>query len=238
MGSCLNLPHAAQIVKLCSFVFLHLQKTKVLRTFFVFARILTFDRFVLFYILVVSHSAPSTPLLMADGVPVLIHERWLPSFVFHMRGVNERAQCTFFICSPAPSRNTASEKSVVNFGFTTFFDSMFFPISTAARSSTEMNFSSPSIILSRLFCCKPCTTISTGLSPSFCWFAKSLSAWIKLPQTLFGAACARNTFASRRFMLSCTTKILFGAFQSYWPPQAAHHQLHCLFPCPDEIHHM
>ena len=91
---------------------------------------------------------------MADGVPVLIHERWLPSFVFHMRGVNERAQCTFFICSPSPSRNTASGKSVVNFGFTTFFDSMFFPkspISTAAWSSTEMNFLSPSIILSRLF---------------------------------------------------------------------------------------
>ena len=53
-----------------------------------------------------------------------------------------------------------------------------------------------------------------------------------------GAACSLMIWASRRFRLSCTTQILFGAFQSYWPPQAAHHQLHCLFPCPEETHQM
>ena len=38
-------------------------------------------------------------------------------------------------------------------------------------------------------------------------------AVIKLSQTSCGAACARNTFASRRSLLSCVTKILFGSFQ-------------------------
>ena len=42
---------------------------------------------------------------------------------------------------------------------------------------------------------------------------------------------------------SCTTNILFGALHSYWPPQAAHHQLHFFFlllrsPCPIDTHHM
>ena len=80
-----------------------------------------------------------------------------------------------------------------------------------------MNFLSPSIIPSRLLSCKPCNIILPGLSPSFCWFAKSLSVLIMLSHFSGGAACARNTFAFRRSVLSCMTKILFGAFQSYWP---------------------
>ena len=44
-----------------------------------------------------------------------------------------------------------------------------------------------------------------------------------------GGACDRKTFASRRSVLSCGTKILFGFLQSYWPPLAAHDQLHCFF---------
>ena len=55
----------------------------------------------------------------------------------------------------------------------------------------------------------------TGLSPSVCWFVKSLRALIKLSQTPCDAACARNTFASRWFMLSCMTKTLFGYLQLY-----------------------
>ena len=104
LGSCLNLLHAAQIEKTG---FLHLLaslKDQSAAFVFVFTRILTFDRFVQFYTLVV-HGLPFRSLDafvdgLAGGVPVLIHEQWLPSFVFHMRGVNERAECTFFICSP------------------------------------------------------------------------------------------------------------------------------------------
>ena len=99
-------------------------------------------------------------------------------------------------------------------------------------------FFEPVHVLSRLLSCRPCTTIVTGLSPSLCWLAKSLSAWIKWSHFPCGAASARNTFASRRSVLSCMAKILFAAFQWYRSPKAAHHQLHCFFPCPDEIHQM
>ena len=57
------------------------------------------------------------------------------------------------------------------------------------------------------------------------WAVAVESALIKLSQTPCGAACARKTLGSRRFMLSGMTKNLLGALQSYWPPHAAHHQL-------------
>ena len=66
-----------------------------------------------------------------------------------------------------------------------------------------------------------------------CCFAKSLNAMIKVSQTPCGGACARKTCASWRFVLSCMTKILFGAFQVYCPP---HHQSHSFFPCREETH--
>ena len=164
LRSCLNLPHAAQIEKTGFLCLLASLKDQSAAFVFVFARIPTFDSFVLLYTLVV-HGLPFRSLDafavgLADGVPVLIHERWLPSFVFHMRGVNERAQCTFFICSPAPSRNTASGKSVVNIGFSTFFDSMFCPkspISTAAwvvyrdELSEPVHYSEPTFLLQALY---------------------------------------------------------------------------------------
>ena len=95
---------------------------------FVFIGFLTFDR------LVKSRLLPTLVLGLlenglAESVPVLIQERWLPSFVFHILGVDESAQCTIFICTQCQLirsfRATASRKSVVNFGFTTFLDSTF-----------------------------------------------------------------------------------------------------------------
>ena len=56
-----------------------------------------------------------------------------------------------------------------------------------------------------LSCSKPGTIILTGLSPSFCWFAKSLSALIKLSHIPYGVTCARNTLAFRWSVLSCMT---------------------------------
>ena len=47
---------------------------------------------------------------LADGVPVLVHERWPPS------------SCARKASSSAPSRITAPRKSVANFSFSTFSD--------------------------------------------------------------------------------------------------------------------
>ena len=89
-----------------------------------------------------------------------------------------------------------------------------------------------------LLSCRPVTILLIGLSPSFFWFAKNLSALTRLSHKPNGAACVLNTFASLAFTPSCTTSILLGALRSYWPPQAAHHHLQCFFflllpsPCP------
>ena len=61
---------------------------------------------------------------------------------------------------------------------------------------------------------KPSTSTSTGLQPPVCWFVKSLSVLTKLSHIPCGAACARKTFACRRSVLPCLTKILFG-FHTY-----------------------
>ena len=90
-----------------------------------------------------------------------------------------------------------------------------------------------SMILLRLLSLTPVTIIPTRLSQSFCWFVRSFCALIEFSQVTCGAACARKTFDSHSSTLSCVTKTLFGALQS-WPPQAAHHQLHCFVPCPEE----
>ena len=68
-----------------------------------------------------------------------------------------------------------------------------------------------------------------ALNRCFCWFASSVSALIRLSYSSNGAACALNTFASLALAPICTTNFLFGALHSYWPPQAAHHQLQCFF---------
>ena len=75
----------------------------------------------------------------------------------------------------------------------------------------------------RLFSFKPVTILSTKLSPSFWWFHKSFNALTKSQHAL------KKTFASRRSALFCITNFLLGSLQSYWPPQAAHHQLYCFF---------
>ena len=97
--------------------------------------------------------------------------------------------------SAHPLRTTASGKSVVNFGFTTSFDSMFFstsPTFTASWLSAAIHFLSPSIFSEPTFSCEPRTTILTGLSPSSCCFAKRFSALIKVSQTPCGDACAQK----------------------------------------------
>ena len=62
-----------------------------------------------------------------------------------------------------------------------------------------MNFLSPRIILS--------LSLESPVPPSW-------AVTIFLSQTPCGAACARNTFASRRSVMSCMTSTLFGAFLS------------------------
>ena len=61
---------------------------------------------------------------LTEGMPVLIQERRHPSAVSHIRGVYEGAHHTSSsarsVSSSAPARITASRKSVVNFGFSTF----------------------------------------------------------------------------------------------------------------------
>ena len=83
---------------------------------------------------------------------------------------------------------------------------MFFsksPTFAASQLSIMMNLLSPSMILSRLFSRKPCATVLTGLSPSFCWFAKSLasvdqavtdSVWRRVCSKHFGFSAVRAVF--------------------------------------------
>ena len=82
------------------------------------------------------------------------------------------------------------------------------PTCPASRLSSAKNSLSPSMILLRLLSNKPVAIVPTGLSPSF-----SQVPWCRMSPKNF----------------SCLTNILFGALRSYWPPQAAHHQLHCFF---------
>ena len=94
-----------------------------------------------------------------------------------------------------------------------------------------------------LLSCKPVTMLRTGLSPSFCWFAMSISAVIRLSHSPNDAASALKTFPLSAVAPICTTTILVCALHSYWPPHAAHHQLQCFFflllpsPCPVDTHH-
>ena len=171
---------------------LHLSKPKRLGLL-VFSRFITYDRFVQLLVIVL-HGFFVCPLDTLKW-PGKWHASPHPRAVTTIFCVDERSMHLLFsarsVSSSAPSRITASGKSVVNFGFDTFLDSMFFsksPTFTASRLSTVMNLLSPSLTLSRLFFGKPCTTMLTGLSPSFCWFAKSLSALIKLSPTPCGAA--------------------------------------------------
>ena len=105
------------------------------------------------------------------------------------------------------------------------------PPPTAPRLSARTKLLSPSTMPLLLLSCKPVTMLCLGLSPSFCCFAKSFSALIRLSHRPIGAACAPKTFASVAWAPSCATSILVGALHSYWPPQAAHHHLQSSFCC-------
>ena len=81
------------------------------------------------------------------------------------------------VSSSAPSRVTTFRTSVVNFGFTTFFDAMFLSRSPTFTASCYFLLEDP---------------VPTGLWPSFCWFPNSLSALIKVSQTPCSAPCSKN----------------------------------------------
>ena len=167
---------------------------------------LTFDRCVHFYKLPARGLPPTLtprPLGKWPG-------RWCasphPRAVAPFRGVDESAQCTFFICSQCQLIRSFPNRSFRKVCRGTSASPLSFtPCSCLAHqlsppqvvyhdklSEHVLNFE-PTSALNTLY-----TTILTGLSPSFCWFAKSLSALIKLSQTPCGATCARNMFSSRR----------------------------------------
>ena len=79
------------------------------------------------------------------------------------------------------------------------------------------------------------TNLTVAIFPLVCQALK------RVDQVFAGSLWCRMSpkkCASRLSVLSCMTKTLVGPFQSYWPPHASHHQLHCCFPCPAETHQM
>ena len=160
---------------------------------------------------------------LADCMPIHIHERWPPSVVSNIRGVDEGSQHTFFfsphrqlVSSSAPSRDTALGSSAVNRGFNTGLDTCFFAwllIVTASWLSTLMNLLSPSIDWRRLFSGRPCTTMLTGLSPSFCRFAKSVSALTKLSH-----APLRRSVRSEDLCFTAVRTVLYDQYSVWISP--------------------
>ena len=93
---------------------------------------------------------------------------------------------------------------------------LFFSHSQAHRNSFSASFT------------QACYKI--GLSPSFCWFAKSLSALIKFSHTPSGIACAfLIPLSDWHCHPVCTTSNLLGALHSQFSPQFEHHKLQCFF---------
>ena len=132
---------------------------------------------------------------------VLIHKRWLPSFVSHVRSAPSSSARN--VSSSAPNhgfREICRELRLHHFLrlHVLFYVTNFHCFMVVDRDalSEPVHFSDPN------FTCKPCTTVLTGQSPSFCCFAKIFSALIKVSQTPCGAACAQKTFSSRRFSTS------------------------------------
>ena len=111
-------------------------------------------------------------------------ERRSPSAVSHIRSVSEVAQHTIFFVSQCqlirsfPSHefpNVCRELRLHHF--------------LRRHVLVQINnFHRPMLLLAW----RPCTNILTELSPSFCWFATSLSALIKVSQTPCGAPCSKN----------------------------------------------
>ena len=215
---------AAPIVKTYSFVFCFSQGLKCLGIL-VFFSFLKFDRLVQLLVFAMHVFPFSSPDAFVDGLtngmPVLIHERkpthlLSPTSEVSMKVRNIPCPSLRSVNSSAPSRTTAAKKICREIRLHHLPRLHVFcsksPTFTGSWLSIVVNLLSPSTTLSRLFSRKPCTTMLTGLSPSFCWFAKSLSALIKVSQTPFSGACAQGAFGSRPSVLSCMTKILFGAF--------------------------
>ena len=126
-----------------------------------------------------------------------------PTFVVPM-GVRSAPPCLRCVSSSAPSWTTTSGKSV-KFGIAAGLDSMFYSKSPTftACVSTMMNLLNPSIILSRRFSGKPCTTMLTGLSPSFCWCQEFVRRDQVVTDSLWRRVC------SKHFCFSAVRAVLY-----------------------------
>ena len=146
------------------------------------------------------------------------------------------------VSSSAPSRTTASGKSVVNFGFATGLDSLFFsesPTFTASWLSTMMNLLSASIIPNRLLSCKPCTTHLDWAVAILLPVCQKLQ---RIDQSVAYSLLCR--VRSKHFCISAVRAVLYdqNPLRGFPIVLAATgrtpHQLHCPFPCPEETNQM
>ena len=149
------------------------------------------------YFLMVSYMWPlyAAPCNSSTRLPILIpwhpwtmawqmacqSERRSPSAVSHIRGVNEVAQHTFFFVSQC----------------------QLIPLLLESRLPELLSWTSASRLTLPL-AWRPCTNILTGLSPSFCWFGRSLSSLIKMSQTPDGC-----TVRSKNFCFSAVRAVLY-----------------------------
>ena len=206
----------------------------------VVARLFEIDRSVQCYVFVVQ----PFPLLtfdafeegLADGVPT----------VFHICGVGEGALSTFFSSSQRwfvrffTSRCSWKVRGTFGLHHRTRFQGLH-QFANLYRLVT-VHHDEPSQLFRHLQSVSFLKTLHQNFPqdchlPS-CWFAKNLSTLVRMYHISCCGACARKTFASWRSVLSCLIKTLFGFLQSYWPPHAAYHRLHCLFPCFDKPHQL
>ena len=81
---------------------------------------------------------------LAEGVPVLVNERWpphrsFPTLVVSLKVRKTPSSCARNVSSTAPSRITAPGKSVVNLGFTPWWCFEYGIIYFWSRTSTRLN---------------------------------------------------------------------------------------------------
>ena len=173
---------------------------------------------------------------LAQGTPIRVDQRRTPPPPSNLRGVDDSASYTSFFCSPCHlARSFSDNCSWEVCRELSLHHLAGFLCLNAGRPLSLLELPEPVYnAFAALFSKKPVTIFTTGLSSPFRWFVNSFKELIKLLHIPCGAACARHTCASRGSTLSCTTKTLCGALQTSWPPQAAHHQLHCFCPCAEE----
>ena len=151
-----------------------------------------------------------------NGMPVLVHERWppllCPTFVVWMKEPCIPASFLPSVSSPAPSRTTASGKSVLMLGrqHRERLQGLLQIANVYCLMLVHLPSSSTCFVLGG-----PQPTFPADCDLPSAGSPRALSALIKWSHTPRGGACARKTFASRRSVLPCMTKIPFGFLQSY-----------------------